>query len=77
MSAEIHIAVGAEVVLVAHWPRLREITRVRIVRETPHFWVDQDGDRYRKTSLALVPRYIDERRGILSVGEFERRSSAP
>ncbi len=71
------ITVGAEAVLVAHWPRLREITRVRIIRETPHFWVDQDGDRYRKKDLALVPRYIDEQRGIMSAAAFDQRNKAP
>ncbi len=38
--------------------REREVLRVKIVRETQTQWIDDTGDRWRKSDGALVPQYF-------------------
>lgn len=64
MSAPTFAALPAPAVHVARLScssRPRHVLDVKIVRETKTMWVDDRGDRWRKSDGALVPQYVEPR----------------
>lgn len=48
------------------------VQNVTVTSETPAMWITSSGERYRKRDGARVPRYLETRRRIVTVADYNR-----